>query len=106
MNELFVYLQASMPPAGRKPSDESFTNIIAYILERNGQEAGSARLVATATTRVPTRDVVAGRAAPAAAPATAARVGPTRRGDRAGLEHPRRRSRPYSGTTSSRTIGR
>ena len=67
VNELFVYLQASMPPAGRKPSDESFTNIIAYILERNGQEAGSARLVATATTLVPTRDVVAGRA-PAAPP--------------------------------------
>ena len=71
VNELFVYLQASMPPAERKPSDESFTNIIAYILERNGQEAGSARLVATATTLVPTRDVVAGRA-PAVAPATAA----------------------------------
>ena len=62
VNELFVYLQASMPPAGRTPSDESFTNIIAYILERNGQEAGSAQLVATATTLVPTRDVVAGRA--------------------------------------------
>ena len=62
VNELFVYLQASMPPAGRKPNDESFTNIIAYILERNGQEAGSARLVATGTTLVPTRDVVAGRA--------------------------------------------
>ena len=53
VNELFVYLQASMPPAGRKPNDESFTNIIAYILERNGQEAGSARLVATGTTLVP-----------------------------------------------------
>ena len=72
VNELLVYLQASMPPAGRKPSDESFTNIIAYILERNGQEAGSARLVATATTLVPTRDVMAGRAA-AATPATIAR---------------------------------
>ena len=74
VNELFVYLQASMPPAGRKPSDESSTNIIAYILERNGQEVGSAPLVATGTTLVPTRDVVAGRA-PAAAPATAARPG-------------------------------
>ena len=72
VNELFDYMQATMPLAGSKPSDESFTNIIAYILERNGQEAGSARLVATATTMVPTRDVVAGRA-PAAAPATAAR---------------------------------
>ena len=78
VNELFVYMQTSMPPAGRKPSDESFTNIIAYILERNGQEAGSARLVATATTLVPTRDVVAGRA-PAAAPATAARRADTPR---------------------------
>ena len=79
VNELLVYLQVSMPPDGRKPSDESFTNIIAYILERNGQEAGSARLVATATTLVPTRDVVAGRAS-AAAPATAAsRVDPPRR---------------------------
>ena len=67
-----------MPPAGSKPSDESFTNIIAYILERNGQEAGSARLVATATTLVPTRDVVAGRA-PAAVPATAARRADTPR---------------------------
>ena len=60
VNELFDYMQATMPPAGSKPSDESFTNIIAYILERNGQEAGSARLVATATALVPTRDVVAG----------------------------------------------
>ena len=72
VHELFVHMQATMPPAGRKPSDESFTNIIAYVLERNGQEAGSARLLATATTLIPTRDVVAGRA-PAAAPATAER---------------------------------
>ncbi len=72
VHELFDYMQATMPPDGRKPSDESFTNIIAYILERNGQEAGSERLVATITTMVPTRDVVAGRAR-AAAPATAAR---------------------------------
>ena len=54
VNELFLHMQASMPPAGRKPSDESFTDIIAYLLERNGLEAGSARLVATATTRIPT----------------------------------------------------
>ena len=72
VNELFLHMQASMPPAGRKPSDESFTDIIAYLLERNGLEAGGARLVATATTLIPTRDVVAGRA-PAAAPAPAAR---------------------------------
>ena len=62
VHELFVHMQATMPPAGRKPSDESFTNIIAYVLERNGQEAGSPRLLATATTLIPTRDVVAGRA--------------------------------------------
>ena len=72
VNELFLHMQASMPPAGRKPSDESFTDIIAYLLERNGLEAGGARLVATATTLIPTRDVVAGRA-PVAAPAPAAR---------------------------------
>ena len=78
VNELFDYMQATMPLAGSKPSDESFTNIIAYILERNGQEAGSARLVATATTMVPTRDVVAG---------------------------PGCRFQPSSGTVSSRTIG-
>ena len=63
MNELFAYMQATMPPAGDKPSDESFTNIIAYILERNGRESGSAPLVASTTAAVPTRDVVAGRAA-------------------------------------------
>ena len=65
VNELFLYMRGSMPPGGRKPSDEGFTDIIAYILQKNGHAVGSAPLVATETTLMPTRDLLAGRPADA-----------------------------------------
>jgi len=40
-------LEPAMPPAGQKPSDEAFTNIVAYILQQNGMDAGNTPLVAT-----------------------------------------------------------
>ena len=46
--DLFDYLKVAMPPAGQKPSDEDFTNIVAYILQQNGMDAGDTPLVATA----------------------------------------------------------
>ena len=46
--DLFDYLKVAMPPAGQKPSDEDFTNIVAYILQQNGVDAGDTPLVATA----------------------------------------------------------
>ena len=78
VNELFLEMQATMPPAGRKPNDEGFTNIIAYILERNGHEAGGTQLTATATTSIPTRELVAGRAPATAPPTTPRRTDPLR----------------------------
>ena len=36
-----------MPPAGQKPSDDTFTNIVAYILRQNGMDAGDTPLVPT-----------------------------------------------------------
>ena len=47
-SELFEYIKVAMPPAGRKPSDEAFTNIVAYILQQNGMDAGDRPLVPTA----------------------------------------------------------
>ena len=47
-SDLFDYIKAAMPPAGRKPSDEAFTNIVAFILQQNGMDAGDTPLVASA----------------------------------------------------------
>jgi alcohol dehydrogenase (cytochrome c) len=65
VNELFLYMRGSMPPGGRKPSDEGFADIIAYILQENGHAVGSAPLVATETTLMPTRELLASRPADA-----------------------------------------
>ena len=46
-NELFDYVKVAMPPAGRKPTDESLTSIVAYILQQNGMDAGGAPFAAT-----------------------------------------------------------
>ena len=91
VQELFGYMRASMPPAGRKPSAEGFTSIIAYILQRNGLEPGGAALVATAATPVPTRAVVAGRVPTTAAPPAARAPDPPRppAGPAAQQAHPR-----------------
>ena len=45
--DLIDYITVAMPPAGQKPSDEAFTNIVAYILQQNGMDAGDTPLVAT-----------------------------------------------------------
>ena len=46
--DFIAYITAAMPPAGDKPSDEDFTNIVAYLLQQNGMDAGDTPLVATA----------------------------------------------------------
>jgi mono/diheme cytochrome c family protein len=38
-SELFAYIKAAMPPAGRKLDNEALTNIVTYILHRNGMRA-------------------------------------------------------------------
>ena len=45
-SDLFDYAKVAMPPAGRKPTDEALTHIVAYILQQNGMAAGTP-LVAT-----------------------------------------------------------
>ena len=47
-SDLIDYIKAAMPPAGRKPSDEAITDIVAYILQQNGMDAGDDALVPTA----------------------------------------------------------
>ena len=57
-HDLFEYVKVAMPPAGRKPPDESLTNIVAYILQQNGMDAGATPLAATtegAIARLPAR---------------------------------------------------
>ncbi len=41
--ELLSYIRAAMPPAGRKPDDETLASIVAYILDRNGMNSGQTR---------------------------------------------------------------
>ena len=45
--DLFDYIKVAMPPAGRKPSDATLTDIVAYILRQNGMDAGDSPLAAT-----------------------------------------------------------
>ena len=47
VNDLFEYVKVAMPPAGRKPTDDSLTSIVAYILQENGMDAGGTPLTAT-----------------------------------------------------------
>ena len=38
---LFQYIRAAMPPAGRKPHDDTLLDIVAFILRTNGMTAGA-----------------------------------------------------------------
>ena len=38
--ELFAYVNAAMPPAGRKPDAATLMNVVAYILKENGMPSG------------------------------------------------------------------
>ena len=40
--ELFQYIRAAMPPAGRKPHDDTLLDIVAFILRKNGMTSGDA----------------------------------------------------------------
>ena len=46
--ELFAYVNAAMPPAGRKPDAETLMNVVAYILKKNGMPSGRTPLNAEA----------------------------------------------------------
>ena len=64
VRELFDYLRATMPPEGRRPSDDGYSNIIAYILRANGLPAGTVALVATSETTIRSQAAVAPRPPP------------------------------------------
>ena len=62
--ELIRYMQASMPPSNRGGlSDETYANIVAFILEANGALAGDRPLAASSPVRI---DSVANGQMPAA----------------------------------------
>lgn len=42
--ELFAYVNAAMPPAGRKPDAETLLDVVAYILKQNGMPSGRSPL--------------------------------------------------------------
>ena len=46
--ELFDYVNAAMPPAGRKPDADALMDVVAYILRKNRMPSGPSRLDATA----------------------------------------------------------
>ena len=46
--ELFAYVNAAMPPAGRKPDAETLLNVVAYILRQNGMPSRRTPLHAAA----------------------------------------------------------
>ena len=50
VRELFQYMRASMPPTGSPLSDETYTHIIAFILQQNGFAPGTRALLASADT--------------------------------------------------------
>ena len=52
--DLFDYIKVAMPPAGRKPGDEAFMDIVAYILRQNGMEAGDTPFAAKANGAIDT----------------------------------------------------
>ncbi len=47
VSELFNYVKAAMPPAGRKPDDETLIAVVAYILHENDVPSGDTPLAAT-----------------------------------------------------------
>ena len=46
VRDLLGYVRAAMPPAGRRPGEDTLAAIVAYILQRNGARAGTAALSA------------------------------------------------------------
>ncbi len=46
VRELLGYVEAAMPPAGRRPDEDTLAAIVAYILQQNGAGAGDAPLSA------------------------------------------------------------
>ena len=46
VRDLLGYVEAAMPPAGRRPDNDTLAAIVAYILRQNGAEAGGAPLSA------------------------------------------------------------
>lgn len=46
--ELFAYVNAAMPPAGRKPDADTLVDVVAYILKKNGMPSGRTAFAATA----------------------------------------------------------
>lgn len=46
VRELLAYVRAAMPPAGRRPDDDTLAAIVAYVLQRNGARGGTAALSA------------------------------------------------------------
>lgn len=46
VRELLGYVEAAMPPAGRRPDEATLAAIVAYILQRNGAGSGDAALSA------------------------------------------------------------
>ncbi|MDA1094600.1 MAG: cytochrome c [Acidobacteria bacterium] len=46
--ELFAYVNAAMPPAGRKPDADTLVQVVAYILKQNGMPSGLAAFDAKA----------------------------------------------------------
>lgn len=48
-SDLFDYIKAAMPPAGRKPPDNTLTDIVAYILHENGRRSSDSVLTATSS---------------------------------------------------------
>lgn len=52
VRELLSYVRAAMPPAGRRPDDATLAAVVAYILQQNGAEAGTAALSAASEGRI------------------------------------------------------
>lgn len=48
IDELFQYMRATMPPTGGRLADDDYTNVIAYLLQQNGFDAGAALVASSA----------------------------------------------------------
>jgi alcohol dehydrogenase (cytochrome c) len=62
--DLFEFIQATMPPGGSPLSADAYLSIVAYILQQNGAAAGAQAL--TATTAAPIGSIATGQRPPAA----------------------------------------
>lgn len=72
--DLFDYMSAAMPYGGPSLSADTYTEIVAYLLQSNGAVAGAQAL--TATTAVPIGSVTAARVRPPAVPDPPGRAEP------------------------------